>query len=175
MQIPERSLTLPERMVHRFLMSDAGIWFGRFVLPYLDRPLLRLSRGRWSMSHGQPILLLITVGARTGKRRATPLLYQRAGERLIVLASDGGRPRNPGWYFNLRANPAATVYVGGRAASYTAHEATGAERDVLWATAVEAFAGYRLYAERTSRQIPIMVLTPRDRRAAQPQPMEETA
>lgn len=161
MQAPERTLTLPERMVHRFLMSDAGIWFGRYILPYLDRPLLRLSRGRWSMSHGQPILLLITTGAKTGKRRATPLLYQRDGDRIIVIASDGGRPKHPGWYFNTRANPEVVVYVGGNVATYRCHEAVGDERDRLWAAAISFFDGYKLYAARAARPIPVMVLTPR--------------
>jgi deazaflavin-dependent oxidoreductase (nitroreductase family) len=156
----QRSLTRPERAVHAFLMSRPGIWFGRYILPYLDRPLLYLSRGRYSMSYGQPILLLATTGAKSGRRRTTPLLYHQDGERIIVIASNGGRPRHPGWYYNLRATPRATVYAQGRVATYVAHEAQGEERARLWRAAVAFYAGYVLYETRATRPIPVMVLTP---------------
>lgn len=156
----QRSLTRPERIVHAFLMSRPGIWFGRYVLPYLDRPLLYLSRGRISMSHGQPILLLVTVGAKSGQQRTTPLLYQHDNDRLIVIASNGGRDRHPGWYFNLRAHPEVTVYIGGQIKRYRAREAEDEERAALWRAAVDFFIGFELYERRTSRHIPVMVLTP---------------
>lgn len=160
-QPASRPVSRPEQLVRRFLMSGFGIWFGRYVLPYLDRPLLQLSRGRYSMSPGQPILLLFTTGARSGRRRATPLLYLPDGERLIVVASNGGRERHPAWYHNLSAHPAALVYHRGRSGTYLAHEARGAERAALWARAVEYFEGFTLYESRTARAIPIMVLEPR--------------
>lgn len=160
MQAPQPSMTWPERMVRRFLVTRPGIWFGRYVLPYLDLPILRFSRGRYSMSPGQPILLLVSVGAKTGKQRPTPLLYQRDGEQVIVIASNGGRPRHPSWYYNLRANPRAKVYIEGHVGYYTAREAEGEERDLLWCKAVEYFSGFNLYEQRTTRRIPIVVLTP---------------
>jgi F420H(2)-dependent quinone reductase len=112
------------------------------------------------MSPGQPILLLISTGARSGKPRATPLLYLPDGDRLIVIASNGGRDRHPSWYYNLRANPSATVHVGGRVGTYSAHEARGDERAALWRTAVGFFDGFALYEQRTTRPIPVFVLTP---------------
>jgi F420H(2)-dependent quinone reductase len=154
------AMPLPERMVRRFLVSRFGIWYGRYILPYLDRPILQLSRGRYSMSPGQPILLLVTTGARTGKPRATPLLYLPDGNRLIVIASNGGRDRHPSWYYNLRANPSATVHVGGRVGAYIAHEAHGDERAALWRKAVGFFEGFAFYEQRTGRPIPVFVLTP---------------
>ncbi len=160
MSATDRPMYWPERMIRRFLVSRCGIWFGRYVLPYLDLPLLRLSRGRWSASPGQPILLLVSTGARTGKPRRTPLLYQRDGERLIVIASNGGRDYHPAWYYNLRANPVATVYVDGTVGRYIAREAVGAEREALWRRAVAYFEGFAFYAQRTARAIPIMVLAP---------------
>jgi deazaflavin-dependent oxidoreductase (nitroreductase family) len=147
-------------MVRRFLMSRFGIWYGRYVLPYLDCPLLYLSRGRHSMSPGQPILLLVTTGAKSGRRRATPLLYLPDGDRIIVIASNGGRDRHPAWYYNLRAHPAAMVYLGGRVCRYIAYEAHGEERAALWRRAVEYFEGFTLYEQRTRRSIPIFVLRP---------------
>jgi deazaflavin-dependent oxidoreductase (nitroreductase family) len=156
------SITWPERMVRQFLMSRFGIWYGRYILPYLDRPLLYLSRGRWSLSPGQPILLLFTTGAKSGRPRAVPLLYLADGERLIVVASNGGRDRHPAWYYNLRAHPAATVYQGGQARAYRAYEARDAERDALWRRAVEYFEGFALYEQRTARHIAVFVLVPED-------------
>jgi deazaflavin-dependent oxidoreductase (nitroreductase family) len=160
MNSPQPPITWPERMVRRFLMSRFGIWYGRYVLPYLDRPLLYFSHGRYSMSPGQPILLLLTTGAKSGRPRATPLLYLLDGDRVIVIASNGGRDRHPAWYYNLRAHPAAKVYLGGRARCYIAYEAHGQERAALWHKAVDYFEGFALYEQRTCRPIPIFVLEP---------------
>jgi deazaflavin-dependent oxidoreductase (nitroreductase family) len=150
-----------ERLVARFLVTRPGAWFGAQVLPRLDRPLLYLSRGRISMSPGQPILLLVTTGAKSGQRRATPLLYLPDGDRVVVIASYGGRDQHPGWYYNLRAHPEATVFLRGRVRIYRAYEAQDEERAALWRKAVDYFAGFALYEQRTTRQIPVMVLTPR--------------
>ncbi len=150
-----------ERAIARLFLTRPGRWFGLQVLPRLDRPLLWLSRGRVSMSLGQPILLLITVGAKSGHRRTTPLLYHRDGDTLVVLASAGGRPRHPAWYYNLRARPEVEVLVRGRVARYTAREAHDEERARLWRQAVEYYAGYAAYEQRfCRRQIPVIVLTP---------------
>lgn len=112
------------------------------------------------MSPGQPILLLVTTGAKSGQPRATPLLYLLDGDRVIVIASNGGRDLHPAWYYNLRAHPAATAYLGGRVRSYVAYEAHGQERAALWHKAVDYFEGFALYEQRTSRPIPIFVLEP---------------
>src|SRR3712207_2971898 len=106
---PRRQMNMAERAVGRFFTTRFGLWFGAHILPRLDRPRLRLTYGGVSMSPGQPILLLITTGAKTGHRRATPLLYVPDGDRLIVIASYGGRDRHPAWYHNLRAHPEVTV------------------------------------------------------------------
>jgi F420H(2)-dependent quinone reductase len=162
MSTPQPPITWPERMVRRFLMSRFGIWYGRYILPYLDRPLLYVSRGRYSMAPGQPILLLVTTGAKSGRPRAIPLLYVLDGERVVVIGSNGGRDRHPAWCYNLRAHPMATAYLGGHMRAYTAYEARGEERAALWRKAVEYFEGFALYEQRTSRAIPIFVLEPRN-------------
>jgi deazaflavin-dependent oxidoreductase (nitroreductase family) len=112
------------------------------------------------MSRGQPILLLISRGARTGQLRSTPLLYLQDGERLIVVASAGGRHHNPGWYYNLKANPDATVYLAGQERRYIAHESIGDERADLWRRAKRYNLGFEVYERWTHRQMPIIVLTP---------------
>jgi deazaflavin-dependent oxidoreductase (nitroreductase family) len=149
-----------ERIVARFLVTRFGAWLGLYVLPRIDRQVLYFSRGRFSMSPGQPILLLISTGAKSGLPRSTPLLYLQDGERIIVIASNGGQPRHPAWYYNLRANPKATIFLGGRTGSYVAHEAMGEEREMLWRQAAAYFVGFNLYKQRVSRNIPVIVLTP---------------
>jgi deazaflavin-dependent oxidoreductase (nitroreductase family) len=163
MLAPQRPMNRAERIVARFLVSRVGHWIGLYVLPRIDRPLLWLSRGRMSMSPGQPILLLISIGAKTGRRRATPLLFLPDGDRIIVMASNGGLDRHPAWYYNVRAHPQVTVYLRGRVKSYVAREVHDAERMELWQKATNYYIGFSLYEQWTSRQIPVIVLEPQSR------------
>jgi len=121
-----------------------------------------VSQGRWRTTLRWPAVLLTTVGAKSGQPRPIPLLYVTDGENIVLIASNGGSPRHPAWYYNLRAHPEVQLLVNGRTATYTAHEATGAERARLWRKAVDLYAGYETYQQRTrGRQIPVMVLTPK--------------
>ena len=108
-----------------------------------------------------PVLLLTTKGRRTGESRTKALMYLPKGERYVVIASYLGEPRHPDWWLNLRADPQAWIQVGGRRLSVAAREADGEERTRLWPKAVETYAGYRGYQERTEREIPLVVLEPR--------------
>jgi len=110
---------------------------------------------------GPPMLLLETTGARSGRRRATPLAYVRDGERIVIVASKGGFPRNPAWFHNLRANPATTVQIGSRRLAVTARVADAAERERLWPMALAVYPGYADYQRRTARQIPLVILDQR--------------
>lgn len=110
---------------------------------------------------GPPMLLLDHRGARSGARRATPLVYLRDGENLVLIASKGGHPRHPAWFHNLRANPDTTVQVASHRLAVHARVADPSERERLWAKAVEAYAGYEGYQRRTRREIPIVILEPR--------------
>ena len=107
-----------------------------------------------------PMLLLDHVGARSGVHRTSPLAYVRDGENLVVVASKGGNPRNPGWFHNLRANPETTVQVGGERRRVRARLATPQERTRLWPRAVEAWGPYEAYQRRTTREIPLVILEP---------------
>lgn len=107
-----------------------------------------------------PMLLLDHVGARSGKKRTTPLAYLEYGHDLVVVASKGGHPRNPAWFHNLVANPETTIQVGSRRRPVHARVAEGDERERLWKRVVELYDGYRGYQERTDRQIPLVVLEP---------------
>jgi deazaflavin-dependent oxidoreductase (nitroreductase family) len=104
------------------------------------------------------ILLLTTTGRRSGRRHTVPLLYLGDGERLVVVASYGGRDRNPEWYLNLVAQPVVGARIGGSRHSFQARTASPAERARLWPLAVDAYTGYADYQTRTTRQIPLVIL-----------------
>src|SRR5262245_24969982 len=129
MSEPQRSRSWWLRIGFKFASSRPGGWFYVNVAPNIDRLLIRLSRGRYSVAIGLPRLILTTIGAKSGQPRTTPLVYLPDGERVVLVASNGGNPRHPGWYYNLRANPQATLLIDGRAALYRASEVSGAERE----------------------------------------------
>ena len=105
-----------------------------------------------------PILLLNTVGRKTGRQRTAPLLYVMDGEDFVIIASKGGAPTHPEWYLNLRANPDATVEVGDREVRVRAEEADPEEKAGLWQKMVEMYPTYDDYQNKTEREIPLLVL-----------------
>jgi len=106
------------------------------------------------------ILLLTTRGRSTGREHTVPLLYLRDGDRLVVIASYGGRDRHPEWYLNLVAEPLVAVQVGGERSSYRARPATEGAREKWWPRVVSAYHDYAVYQSRTDRQIPVVMLEP---------------
>lgn len=109
-----------------------------------------------------PTLLLDHVGAKSAVKRTTALSFIRDGENLILVASKGGHPRNPGWYHNLKANPETTVQIRWEKRPVHARQANAEERKRLWPEVVAAYKGYAGYQERAEREIPLMILEPRD-------------
>lgn len=107
---------------------------------------------------GSPLLLLTTVGARSGESRTTPLVHTRDGDRYVIIASKGGAPTNPSWYHNLLANPRATVEVGAERFDVIASVAEGAERDRLFASQAAQMPNFAEYQRKTRRRIPVVVL-----------------
>jgi len=107
-----------------------------------------------------PILLLNTVGRKSGKKRTTPLLYAMDGEDFVIIASKGGAPAHPAWYLNLKANSEATVEVGDREVRVRAEEADPEEKARLWQKMVEMYPAYDGYQKKTEREIPLLVLHP---------------
>ena len=108
------------------------------------------------------MLLLDHVGAKSGVKRTAPLLYVEDGKNLVLIASKGGFPKNPAWYYNLKANPDTTVQVGSEVRKVRARLAKADERPRLWQKAVDVYPGYRGYQERTDREIPVFVLEPQE-------------
>jgi deazaflavin-dependent oxidoreductase (nitroreductase family) len=107
---------------------------------------------------GAPMLLLDHVGAKSGIKRTSPLLYVDAGDDVAIIASKGGYPKHPAWFHNLKANPDTTIQIGTETRPIRARVATGEERDRLWDKAANAYGGYEGYQERTDRKIPVVVL-----------------
>jgi F420H(2)-dependent quinone reductase len=110
-----------------------------------------------------PILLLNTVGRKSGKKRTSPLLYAMDGEDFVIIASKGGASAHPAWYLNLMANPEATVEIEDREVRVRAEEADSEEKSRLWQKMVEMYPAYDAYQEKTEREIPLLVLRPVER------------
>ena len=108
-----------------------------------------------------PMLLLDHVGAKSGKRRTTPLLYVDDGPAVALVASKGGFPKHPAWFHNLKANPETTVQIGSERRPVHARIATPEERERLWPKAVAIWPSFEQYQARTQRLIPMVVLEPR--------------
>lgn len=106
----------------------------------------------------RPLVLLTTSGARSGQPRTNPLVYTTDGDRMIVIASKGGAPTNPDWYHNVVANPLVTVEVGTEQYQARAVIAEGAERERLFAQMAAQMPGFADYQQKTTRQIPVVVL-----------------
>ena len=113
-----------------------------------------------------PILLLNTVGRKSGKKRTSPLLYVMDGEDFVIIASKGGASAHPAWYLNLMANPEATVEIEDREVRVRAEEADSEEKSRLWQKMVEMYPAYDAYQEKTEREIPLLVLRPVERGGA---------
>lgn len=109
---------------------------------------------------GKPIIVLTTVGAKTGGLRKTALMRVEHDGRYAVVASKGGAPEHPAWFYNLVKNPRVALQDGDVLREYDAHQAEGAERDAWWARAVEAWPDYDEYQRKTERRIELFVLEP---------------
>ena len=107
---------------------------------------------------GRPVIILTSVGAKTRKLRKTALMRVEHDGVYAVVASLGGAPRHPVWYYNLKANPHVELQDGPAKRDYTAREVSGAEKAVWWERAVEAWPDYARYQTKTDRQIPVFVL-----------------
>jgi deazaflavin-dependent oxidoreductase (nitroreductase family) len=112
--------------------------------------------------NGKPVIILTSVGAKTGKIRKTPLMRVEHNGEYAVLASLGGAPKHPVWYYNLTTNPHVELQDGPVRKDYQAREVQGSERAAWWDRAVEAWPDYASYQEKTTRVIPVFVLTPTD-------------
>lgn len=145
----------------RFGRSRAGRWFGITIASRIDPVLLRASGGRVSSFAMAPVVNLTVPGRRSGEPRSTALLYFTEGDEVVVIASSFGREKHPAWYHNVMAHPEVTLSAKGVQARYVAREASGPERDRLYALATQLYPGYADYevsAAAAGRTIPVVVL-----------------
>jgi deazaflavin-dependent oxidoreductase (nitroreductase family) len=136
-------------------MSDGNDFNERNIAEF------RANRGRVSGPfEGAPIVLLHTVGARSGKPRTSIMMYLADGDRYLVFASSAGADQNPAWYWNLKANPDVRIEIGEDIVDVHATELHGAERHEKYAIQAERYPGFAEYELMTSRTIPVIALTP---------------
>jgi deazaflavin-dependent oxidoreductase (nitroreductase family) len=107
-----------------------------------------------------PLLILHSTGAKSGEERLHPVAYRGDGDNYIVFASYGGRPENPDWFYNLKANPKARIEVGTETHEVVARVAQGTERDRIWDLQTKEFPGFAQYQDKTDREIPVVILEP---------------
>lgn len=112
--------------------------------------------------HGRPVVIVTSRGAKTGKLRKTPLMRVEHNGSYLAVASMGGAPKHPVWYYNLKAHPQVELQDGPQKWDMVARELTGAEKEEWWARAVEAFPPYADYQARTGREIPVFLLEKTD-------------
>ena len=130
-------------------------------LSALHRVIYSASGGRvGDRIAGMPVLLLTTRGRKTGKRRTSPLTYFEEDGSIVLVASYGGRPHNPDWFENLVAAGVGEVTIGRERRRMNARPATADERARLWPRVVETYEGYAKYQAKTSREIPLAILSP---------------
>lgn len=150
---------LSDRFVARFsnTIGARGLrWTGK-----LNVPVYRLSGGRLANKVGDgPVLLLTTTGRKSGEPRTAPVLYLERGEAMVLIDTNGGNEKLPGWSYNLRAKPRAEVEIGRRKLTVTARVATGAEREELWSAAVAQYSGFDEYVQWLERTPSVWVLEP---------------
>ncbi|WP_251096051.1 nitroreductase family deazaflavin-dependent oxidoreductase [Streptomyces sp. Caat 7-52] len=118
------------------------------------------TKGTTLLDTGLPVIVLTTLGVKSGKIRKTPLMRVEHDGRYAAVASVGGAPRHPVWYFNVKSHPHVELQDGPEKRDMRAREVTGAEKAEWWERAVAAYPPYAEYQEKTSRQIPVFVLEP---------------
>jgi len=148
-------------------VNRRGLYFGRRATK-VHVALYRRSRGRigghfpgWRPA---PMLLLDHVGAKSGRRRTSPLMYQREGDRIAVIASKAGQPTHPAWFHNLLAHPDTSIQLGSEVRNVCARVASDQEQEELWPKFVAFYPGFEEFqrmARARGREIPILILDPR--------------
>ena len=111
---------------------------------------------------GRRMLLLTTSGRKSARPRTVALQYLQDGDTPVVIASNGGNPRHPAWWLNLEASPDAEIQIRNETRKVVAEKAEGAERDRLWKAAVDMYSGYEDYQKTANREIPVVVLRPKE-------------
>ncbi len=133
----------------RQLVTKANVW------------LLRISMGRLGNSFlGRPVMLLTTIGHKSGKPRTQPVYFMRDGQRIVLVASNGGSPDDPFWLLNIQENPLVSVAVHGNSQKMTSRIVTAEEKAQLWPRLTEMFPMWQEVEDRCQRRFPVVLLEP---------------
>jgi deazaflavin-dependent oxidoreductase (nitroreductase family) len=153
-----------QKLLRRVAASGPGAWLFARILHRIDRPINRLTRGRYTLSgllSGLPVVMLTTTGAKSGQPRTTPVLGFPVNGGVAVAAANWGQDRDPSWYHNLRAHPDAEVVVDGIRRRVRAVEAEDQRRAEIWQQGLRVYPGWEQYERRaTHRRICVFVLEP---------------
>jgi deazaflavin-dependent oxidoreductase (nitroreductase family) len=153
-----------QRLLRRFAASGPGSWLFARTLHHIDRPVHRLTRGRYtfaSLLAGIPVVMLTTTGAKSGQPRTVPLLGIPVEGGVAIIASNYGQEHHPAWYYNLRADPDAEAVVDGTRRRVRAVEANDERRAQIWQQGLRMYPGFDQYERRAShRRITVFVLEP---------------
>jgi deazaflavin-dependent oxidoreductase (nitroreductase family) len=137
------------------IMPEANDWNSKIIEEF------RANGGKVGGGfEGAPLLLLHTTGAKSGRERVSPVMYQAVGDSYAVFASKGGAPSNPDWFYNLLANPQVRAEIGRQTVELTGRVAEGDDRDRIWSAQKRAYPGFADYERKTTRQIPVVILDP---------------
>jgi F420H(2)-dependent quinone reductase len=141
--------------------AQSPLWWFWERFTDLHTVAYKASHGRiGGTAYGVPVVLVESVGRKSGKKRTHPLLCAEDGDNLVVIASKGGIHKHPAWYLNLKANAETTAWWKGEKRRVRARQAAGEERERLWRMMADAYPTYEDYQRRTDREIPVMVLEP---------------
>jgi len=146
------------KIFSRFISIPAVSRLAMAIASAVDRPMLRISRGRYRLSFVIPCLLLRVRGAHTGVLREVPLLYVPDGDDVLLVGSGGGADREPAWALNLRRNPEVTTLRAGLEEARRSTLLVGEAREQAWRLAVAIYPGFERYQARISREIPVFRL-----------------
>ena len=147
--IPAAAVPIIKGVMH--VMTRVHVW------------IYRLTEGRVGKTFaGSPCCLVVMTGHKTGERRTIPLIYIPDGDDVILVASQGGMEKHPGWYWNLKAHPNVEIIAEGRTREMVARQADDAEKARRWSKAVAVYPDFDQYQARTDRDIPLFVCSPRD-------------
>ena len=150
--------------MRRFAASGPGSWLFARVLHRIDGPICRVTRGRYTLTSllaGLPVVMLTSIGAKSGQPRTVPLLGIPTNGTVALIASNFGQQHHPAWYYNLRAHPEAEISVGGKRRRVRAAQTEGEPREQIWHDALRMYPGYGQYERRAShRHITVFVLEP---------------
>ena len=157
-----RKRTLFERIAEPVVASRPGSWWFVHVAPFIDRPLMRLTGGRFTSAGFGRVGLLLVKGAKTGVQRETPLVYTHDGGDVLLVASRGGDVKHPAWYRNVVANPEVGFAIDGDERRYRASTIEpGPQRERAWRLVCDRYSGYAVYQRRAGeRLIPVVRLEP---------------